>query len=172
MMNRRSLLSRIRNKALSPSKRYPTPSSHATPRGPSELSPLGSNRREQASFEIDHSESSQEEEVMQEEETFSSPAGNTRSRRSSKSSTREFSRNKAYITRGKKPVGRRLELVDEDSEEEMASPEEDDQTEKGGDDDFESKKCATQNEYYKLLSFWELDTLILRPWRDSTSMMM
>jgi len=33
----------------------------------------------------------------------------------------------------------------------MASPEEDDQTEKGGGDDLESEKCATQNEYYKLL---------------------
>ena len=88
---------------------------------------------------------------MQEEETFSSPAGNTRSRRSIKSSAREFSRNKADITQGKKPVGRRLELVDEDFEEEMASPEEDDQTEKGGGDDLESEKCATRNEYYKLL---------------------
>ena len=28
---------------------------------------------------------------------------------------------------------------------------EDDQTEKGGDDDLESEKCATRNEYYKLL---------------------
>ena len=53
---------------------------------------------------------------MQEEETFSSPARNTRSRRSSKSSAREFSRNKADITRGMKPMGRRLELVDEESE--------------------------------------------------------
>jgi len=106
--------------------------------------------REQASFKLDHSESSQEEEVMQ-EETFSSPAGNTRSRRSSKTSTREFLRNKADITQGKKPVGRRLELVDEDSKEEMGSPEEDDQTEKRGDDDLESEKCATRNEYYKLL---------------------
>jgi len=115
------------------------------------LTPLGSSRREQVSFKIDHSESSQEEEVMQEEETFSSPAGNTRSRRSSKSSAREFSRNKADITRGKKPVGRRLELVDEDFEEEMASPEEDDQTEKGRDDDLELEKCATRNKFYKLL---------------------
>ena len=32
---------------------------------------------------------------------------------------------------------RRLELVDENSEEEMASPEEDDQIEKGGSDDLE-----------------------------------
>jgi len=88
---------------------------------------------------------------MQEEETFSSPAGNTRSQKSSKSSAREFARNKADITQGKKPVGRRLELVDEDSEEDMASPKEDDQTEKGGDDDLESEKCATRNEYYKLL---------------------
>jgi len=151
MMNMRSLLSRIRNKALSPLKRYPTPSSHAAARGPSESSPFGSSRREQASFEIDHSESSQEEEAMQEEETFSSPAGNTRSRRSSKHSTREFSRNKSDITRGKKPVGRRLELVDEDSKEEMASPKEADQTERGGDDDLESEKSATRNESYKLL---------------------
>ena len=143
-------MSRIRNKALSPSKRYPTPSSHAAARGPSEPSPLGSSRREQASFELDDSESSKEEEVMQ-EETFSSPAGNTRSRRSIKSSKREFSRNKADITQGMKPVGRRLELVDEDSEEDMASPEEDDQTEKGGDDDMESEKCAPRNKYYKLL---------------------
>ena len=52
---------------------------------------------------------------MQEEETFNSPAKNTRSRRSSKASTREFSRNKVDITRGEKPMGRRLELVDEDS---------------------------------------------------------
>jgi len=44
-----------------------------------------------------------------------------------------------------------LELVDEDSEEEMASPEEADQTENGGGDDLESEKCATRNEYYKLL---------------------
>jgi len=153
MMNRRSPLSRIRNKALSPLRRYPTPSSHAAAKGPSEPSPLGSSRREQASFKIDHSESSQEEEVIKEEETFSSPAGNTRSRRSSKSSAREFLRNKADITRGKKPVGRRLELIDEDSEEEIASPEEemasleeDDQTEKGGGDDLESEKCATRNE--------------------------
>jgi len=151
MTNWRSLLSRIRNKALSPSKRYPTPSSHAAARGPSEPSPLGSSRREQDSFEIDHSESSQEDEVMQEEETFSSPAGNTQSRRSSESSAKEFSRNKADTTRGKKPVGRRLDLVDEDSEEEMVSPEEDDQTEKGGGDDLESEKCATRNKYYKLL---------------------
>jgi len=111
MTNRRSLLSRIRNKALSPSKRYPTPSSHAAAWGPSESTPLGSSRREQASFEIDHSQSSKEEEVMQEEETFSSPAGNTRSRKSSKSFARKFLRNKADITWGKKPVGRRLELV-------------------------------------------------------------
>ena len=143
-MNRSSLLLRIRNKALSPPKRYPTPSSHVAARGPSEPSPLGSSRREQASFELDDSESSKEEEVMQ-EETFSSLAGNTRSRRSIKSSAREFSRNKADITQGKKPVGRRLELVDEDSEEEMASSKEDDQTEKGGDDDLESEKCATRN---------------------------
>jgi len=47
---------------------------------------MGSSRREQANFEIDHNESSQEEEAMQEEETFNSPAKNTRSR-------------------GKKPVG-------------------------------------------------------------------
>jgi len=86
---------------------------------------------------------------MQEEETFSSPVGNTRSR--SKSSARKFSRNKADITRGKKPVGRRLELVDEDSKEEMASPKEADQTERGGDDDLESEKSATRNESYKLL---------------------
>jgi len=87
---------------------------------------------------------------MQEEETFNSPVGNTRSRRSSKASSREFSRNKADITRGKKPVGRRLELVDEDSEEEMVSPEEADQTKRGG-GDLEFEKCATQNKYYKLL---------------------
>nr|ABE65439.1 hypothetical protein At2g12345 [Arabidopsis thaliana] len=166
MTNRRTLLSRIRNRTLSPSKRYPTPSSHAAARGLSEPSPKGSRRREQASFEIDHSESSQEEEVMEEEETFSPPAGNTRSRRSSKSSAREFSRNKADITRGKKPVGRRLELVDEDSEEEMASREEADQTERGGGDDLESEKCATRNEYYKLLKRNEFlgTTLIPRPW--------
>jgi len=48
-------------------------------------------------------------------------------------------------------VGRRLELVDEDSEEEIASPEEADQTERGGGDDLELEKCATGNEYYKLL---------------------
>ena len=159
-------MSRIRNKALSQSKRYPTPSSHAAARGPSEPSPLGSSRREQDSFEIDHSESSQEDEVMQEEETFSSPVGNTQSRRSSESSAKEFSRNKADTTRGKKPVGRRLDLVDEDSEEEMVSLEEDDQTEKGGGDDLESEKCATRNEYYKLLKRNEFlgTTLIPRPW--------
>jgi len=39
--SRRSLLSRIRNKALSPSKRYPTPSSHAPARGLLEPSPMG-----------------------------------------------------------------------------------------------------------------------------------
>ena len=59
---------------------------------------------------------------MQEEQTFNSPVGNTLSRRSSKASAKEFSRNKEDITRGTKPVKRRLELVDEDSEEEMASP--------------------------------------------------
>ena len=48
-------------------------------------------------------------------------------------------------------MGRRLELVDEDFEKEMASPEEADQTERGGGDDLESEKCATRNEYYKLL---------------------
>jgi len=90
--------------------------------GLSEPSPLGLSRRERASFQIDHSESSQEEEAMQEEQTFNSLVGNTLSRRSSKASTKEFSRNKEDITRGKKPVKRRLELVDEDSEEEMASP--------------------------------------------------
>jgi len=122
MTNRRTLLSRIRNRALSPSKRYPTPSSYAGAQGLSEPSPLGLSRRERASFEIDHSESSQEEEAMQEEQTFNSPVGNTLSRRSSKASAKEFSRNKEDITRGTKPVKRRLELVDEDSEEEMASP--------------------------------------------------
>jgi len=50
----------------------------------------------------------------------------------------------------KKP--KRLKLVDEDSEEEMASPEEADQKERGDGDDLESKKCATRNEYYKLLN--------------------
>jgi len=144
------LLSRIQNRALSPPKRYPTPSPHVAARGLSEPSYIGSSRREQASFKIDHSVSSQEEEAMQEEETFNSPVGNTRSRRSSKASSREFSRNKADITRGKKPVGRRLELVDEDSEEEMVSPEEADQTKRGG-GDLEFEKCATQNKYYKLL---------------------
>jgi len=44
-----------------------------------------------------------------------------------------------------------LELVDEDSQEEMVSPEDADQTERGGGDDLESEKCATRNEYYRLL---------------------
>ena len=63
-------------------------------------------------------------------------------------------------------MGRRLELVDEDSEEEMASREEADQTERGGGDDLESEKCATRNEYYKLLKRNEFlgTTLIPRPW--------
>ncbi|OAO97400.1 hypothetical protein AXX17_AT4G07050 [Arabidopsis thaliana] len=120
MTNKRTLLSRIRNIALSPSKRYPTRSSHAAARRLSEPSPIGSSRRERASFEINHSESSQDEDAC----------------KKNKLST---------------PPPKTLDPEDEDSEEEMASPEEADQTENGGGDDLESEKCATRNEYYKLL---------------------
>jgi len=73
MTNKRTLLSRIRNIALSPSKRYPTRSSHAAARRLSEPSPIGSSRRERASFEINHSESSQDEDACKKNKLSTPP---------------------------------------------------------------------------------------------------